>query len=366
MGIIVGVALSAGMVRDGFEKDAELSLKVLPDVTVQKLVAGRADRIGRDMVREVEKIDHVKKVVPRIWGYVPIKIKEDVASFTLMGIDVKEMPLSETVGESLQEGRFLEPGDRGKIVIGKGVGECLGATVGQRIKLKDSFGNEDEFEVIGVFESAVQVYTADMILTTLEDASEFFVMEEGDASDLCVYLDDPCHANIVAERLTGLFQGAKAFTRDAIMDLTKQAYAGRSGTFQLLWMMLLGACLLVAWCQATNLSWGARREIGILKAVGWGIGDVIESKLLGALWLGCFACLLGVGLASGYLWLGAPGIKGYFLGWSRLYPDFPLPLALKLKTFIVVWVAGTVPLLIATVIPAWLAGIVEPDEAIRD
>lgn len=363
--VVIGAAAAVTLVKDGLQRDAELSMAMLPDVTIQRLIGGRVERLPLDDVEQIKEIEHVKKVVPRVWGYVPLKAKGQDVAYTLMGIDVENMPISPEIGLSIEEGRFLKEGDKGKMIVGKAFATVFNIRAGDKIRLKDILGNEDTFEVIGVFTTAVQIYTADLLLTSMEDARDFFGYSENEASDLCIYLDHPLHAGSVAQKIITTFDSTRALSRDTLADITRQAYGGRSGVFQLMWMILLLTVMLIAWAQASNINIEMKKEIGILKAIGWSTTNIIELKMLESLIIALLGVFGGLVLGIGYLLIGAPGIKEYFLGWATVYPEFPIPIYINPQSIILLFVIGIFPLLVATVIPAWLAGIIEPDTAIR-
>ena len=216
-----------------------------------------------------------------------------------------------------------------------------------------------------MFATSVHIYTADLILTPLNTAKRFFGYKEDEASDLCIYLDNPLLADGIAKQIASMGANLRVLTKDKLADITQQAYGGRSGVFQLMWMILLLTAMILGWSQASNITLDKRKEIGILKAIGWSTLDVIELKMLESLIIGFLGILLGLTIGLGYLLIGAPGIKEYFLGWAAVYPDFPIPIYVSSSSILLLIVVGIFPLLFATVIPAWLTGIIEPDESIR-
>ena len=102
-----------------------------------------------------------------------------------------------------------------------------------------------------------------------------------------------------------------------------------------------------------------------MKACGWGTSDVLLLKLFESLAIGLLAVLGGIWLGLLYLLAGAPGVKDYLLGWSVLYPQFALPITVTPSSVFLLAAAGLLPLLCATLLPAWRVSVVEPDEAIR-
>jgi ABC-type lipoprotein release transport system permease subunit len=282
-----------------------------------------------------------------------------------MGVDLERMPIAERIGLTIEEGRFLVSGDTGKAVVGKAFASVFLAGAGDRIELEDTLGNAAEFEIVGIFGASAEIYAADLIVVPLETAREYFGYGASEASDICVYLDDPVNTGLTALRILEMGDNIRIVTRDAMAALNQQAFGRRGGVYQLMWMTLLLTVCLVAWAQSASIGLALTREIGILKAVGWSTLDIIEIKLMESVILALLGTFGGMLLGLGYLALDAPGIKQYFLGWATVYPEFPLPVHMSLSSLFLLLVIGVLPLVAATVVPAWRVGIIEPDEAIR-
>jgi ABC-type lipoprotein release transport system permease subunit len=363
--LVLAVFAVMVFVRDGLRNDAELSLDFIPDLTVQKLVGGRIERIDLSACRALESWPEVKEVVPRVWGYVPISVGNNKVAYTLMGVDVKNASIQKNISIALEKGRFLTPQDSDKTVVGKAVAEGFGIEEGDTIQLTDAMGFSNTYEVVGIFATPVQIYTSDLFLMRIEDARRFFGYSQNEASDICINLHNPIQSGAVAQKIATSYPSLRVLSKDALSDLIDQAFGGRAGIFQIFWLVLLITVVLISWNQASNVSLEMRREIGILKAVGWSISDVIVLKLMESLAIGVFSVLAGIVLGMIYTMLGAPVVKNYFIGWSSVYPNFPIPMSVTAANVFLVSVIGIFPLLAATIVPAWLVGIIEPDKAIR-
>jgi len=352
-------------IKAGLAEDARLSMSLIPDITVQRLVAGRVIHFDAAVVDTLAQTGGVRLAAPRAWGYLPTRLGEDDVAFAVMGIVPELMPRPADLDFAIEEGRFLLPGDIDRVVIGKIFAEEWSAGIGDTIEIADPFGNMDRFEVVGIFASAVLIYTADLMLTTIDTARKFFGYPPGTVSDAVVYLDDPSRMDEIAAAMSANMPGYRFLTRDILADLTDQAFGSRSGVFQLLWLILLLTVLLLSWSQASGITFRLRQEVGILKALGWGIMDIIEVKVFESLLLG-LAGSLG-GLLAGYFYLrcGAPGIKGYLIGWSVIFPDYPLPVYPRIPDIVLLVLLGTLPLIAASAVPAWRIGNIEPDRAMR-
>jgi ABC-type lipoprotein release transport system permease subunit len=372
--------------KSGFIKDAQIAHDFLPDITVQGMEAGRVAKISMDMKPEIEKIAHVKKVLPRVWGYIPLNIDGTDIAYTLMGLDLEHLPKNTKLFEALYDGYFLVPGDQNKAVIGYGVAQSFGFKVGDKIKfdielgvdlgfevkdigdkikIEDTLGNNGEFEIVGIFNNNVQVYSADLILVSNEDARAFFGYKVSEASDLLVYLDDPAHADKVAFTINQRFKNTRVLTGKALTNLVKEAFGRRAGTFQAMWLILLTTVLLLSWAKFSHISVDISRETGILKAVGWKTGEIITVKMIESLLSGLIGTVLGILLGFIYALMGTPGISGYCIGCASVYPKFPVPVSCDFGSIALIFLLGTLPITLVSAIPAWLTATIDPDDAIR-
>lgn len=363
--LVMATASFMMFTRGGFVKDAGIAERFLPDVTIQGIEAGRVGKISPAIKERIEEISHVKRVIPRIWGYLPLKIEGKDTAYTMMGLDLEQMIYDGNLPWTIEKGSFLVPGDRNKAVLGQGVALSFKADVGDRLLVEDTLGNKGEFEVMGIFNNTVQIYSTDLIIVSLEDAGEFFGYRKDEFSDLLVYADSPENADLIAREIAGRFRNTRVLTGRALTDLVKEAFGRRAGTFQAMWLILLETVLLLVWAQSAHISVDVSREIGILKALGWQTGEIIEMRMMESLILGLGGTSIGIVAGFVYALLGTPGMSGYCLGCASIYPKFPVPVNCDFRSLVLLFILGVLPLMTISAIPAWLAGVVDPDEAIR-
>ena len=364
--LCLAMTLASAMtfVKDGLKKDALLSTTNLPDITLQRLLGGRLERLKEESLSKVSTLPGIARLIPRVWGYFPLEIGGKPFVYTLVGVH-PGLQDPKMMGLCVAYGRFLKPGDDNEAVIGSALARSLGVHVGESIVLKDALGNAYAFRVVGLFATSVQIYASDMLVTTIGAARDFLGYGNGEASDALVYLENGVSHDLAAKAIASLDPGFRVLTRDTLTDATKQAYSSRAGVFSLVWLVLLLTAALVAWAQLSSISLEQRKEVGILRSVGWGIGDIIELKLFESLIVGVMATLSGLFLGAGYLLLGAPLIKGYFIGWSSVFPEFPLPAYAAPESVALLFFTGVFPLVFASVVPSWAASSVEVDQCLR-
>lgn len=366
--LAMGLASAMMFVKDGLKKDALISTRSLPDITLQRLLGGRLERLDKASMSRVSSLPGVKRVIPRVWGYFPLELGGKPFVYTLVGIK-PSLQNAETMGLSIASGRFLMPEDDNEAVneavIGTALARSLGVKVGEGIVLRDALGHQYAFTVVGLFAPSVQIYAADMLVTTIDAARGFLGYGQDEMSDALVYLEEAGLQDLVAKAIASVDPGFRVLTRDTLTDATKQAYSSRAGILSLVWLVLLMTAALVAWAQLSSISLEQRKEVGILRSIGWGVGDIIELKLLESLWIGIMATTSGLFLGAGYLLTGAPLIKRYFIGWSSVFPEFPLPVHVEPESLGLLFFTGIFPLIFASVLPSWVASSKEVDECLR-
>lgn len=348
-------------VSDGLLKEAKTSVATAPDITVQNMEAGRVVPLPYTYVEYLNKVLDAERIVPRVWGYVYLKDR----IYTLMGVDPTTTPLAEELGYTLKEGRFFSANEENVAVIGSQAANALGIKLNDQVKITEVHAVYS-FTVIGVFDSDVSLFSSDLILIDMQTSRDFLDIDEETATDLCIYLNSEDKIVSTATLISQAYPDLRVITRESMNDAFASTYGLRSGYVSVLWFILLLSVILVAWNQASSASSEAQREVGILKTTGFSTANILEIRFLETLILGFISASIGIFLAIVYSqYLGAPIISDFLLGWSAIYPDFPLPLSVNFANLLTLFSAAIIPLLVGTLIPAWKSAITEPDSVMR-
>ncbi|MHA2040363.1 MAG: ABC transporter permease [Candidatus Thorarchaeota archaeon] len=363
---------SAEFIREGVMTDLSASADEGPDLIVQRVLGGRQTAVPREWRENLSAIHGVRLATPRVWGYIDVG---GGGLLTIMGVNASEYGtiVGTTGTEIVDEGRFLNETDRYRMVVGQGILDIMRASfagvsvgVGSILSLIAMNGSLVEFEIIGVFASSTKIYSNDMIVTDLESARQVLGLEASSFTDYALWAEYGEDLNSVAFRIDTQMAEARVLTRDAIADTMLVTYGSRGGIVALLWLVLLITAILLAFTVSASGSDEARREVGLLKALGYDTVDVLEIRMFESLTLGMLGASLGVSSAIVFDFiLGAPILSGYLLGWSLLLLNGGLPLAISAPTIFTLYVVAIVPILVATVVPAWRNAITEPDIVLR-
>jgi ABC-type lipoprotein release transport system permease subunit len=186
------------------------------------------------------------------------------------------------------------------------------------------------------------------------------------ATDLAVDVFPPEESGVVSAAIVGALHGARVVDRESLGRSFELTFDARAGLLSATLLPALLALLLLAWERLTGLSDEERREIGVLKAVGWTTSDVLSARLTEAGLVALAGSGLGLGLAYVHAFvLGAPLLAPALFGWSNLRPALVLVPASDPVELVMLVGAIVVPFAGISIVPAWRAANVDPDRLLR-
>ncbi len=352
----IAALASVLLLTHSLKTEAGLILEGAPELLVQRLSAGRHDLMPAERAAAIGRIPGVGRVEPRYWGYYYDAITD--SNFTLIGAETGRPELA------LVEGRL--PAGPGECAIGAGVAEVRGNRVGDEISLIDGRNMGVIFEVVGVFRARSRILTNDLIVLGQEDVIRFFDLPEGRATDFSVQVFNPGEVNTVAGKIKKMFPDTRPITRSEIIRTYDAVFNWRSGMMLTIFSSALIAFCILAWDKATGISAEEKREVGILKAVGWDTADVLELKFWEGLAISLTSLLLGLIAAYVHVfYFGASILATVLKGWSVLFPPFRfIPYVDVYQLFVIAFLTVT-PYVACTIIPSWKTAITDPDAVMR-
>ncbi|MBU4111358.1 FtsX-like permease family protein, partial [bacterium] len=227
-------------------------------------------------------------------------------------------------------------------------------------------GSMKKVNIAGVFESDLELEANDMIVMSKQNVREIFAMSEERATDISVHVSNPKEIATVAQKIKEQFPSFKVITKDDLKLSYENMFNYKSGVFLALFVVAIFTFFIIIYDKLSGVSSEEKREVGILKAVGWRVEDVLKEKFYEAGIISVFSYLLGIALALAFVYLlQAPLLREIFIGYSDLKVSFRLPFVMDLQTLLLVFFL-TIPIYIAaTIIPSWRVASLETDEVIR-
>lgn len=361
---VVFLLSSIVFLTGAFRTEALATLQASPQLLVQRTMAGRHALIPLDYSKVIAQLPGVGTVTPRYWGYY-----YDIytgANYTLLGITDDGLEAPGSAPLRLVEGAFIAPGQRDVCLIGAGVARMRGARIGSIVSLRNTRGWMSEYEVVGLFKSASQLLTNDLILLPEADLKTLFAMPEDQATDLMIEVYNPLEVDNISRKILERLPDTRPISHAEILRTYETLFNWRGGLLLAMFLGAVAAFMILAWDKATGLSADERREIGILKAIGWETSDILELKF----WEGAVLALVAflAGVTAGYahvFYLGAGLLAPILQGWSTLFPAIDLAPQIEPYGLAVLLLFTVAPYIVATIVPAWKAAITDPDRVMR-
>ena len=342
---IVFTLASVIFFTEAVKREARAVLQGAPEIVVQRLMAGRHDLIPAVYIDTLKKITGVGQAKGRLWGY--YYEPSTGANYTVVASG--DPP--------------LEPGT---IAVGQGVSRTLHAAEGDLIPLKGADGAYVSFEVTRVFSHASELVSADLIEMPAGDLRAFFGIPEGFYTDLTLKVRNEKELVVVADKIRRLLPDTRPILRDEILRTYDSLFDWRSGLLLVIFAGAVAAFIIFAWDKATSLSMEERREMGVLKAVGWETSEVIAMKSWEGVIISLTAFFGGTLFAYGHVFFSSALLfEPVLKGWAVLYPRFQLVPHIDPYQVLALFFLTVVPYTVATVIPSWNAATVDPDSIMR-
>jgi ABC-type lipoprotein release transport system permease subunit len=261
----------------------------------------------------------------------------------------------------------------GKIIIGAGVarrGTADRPNINLRendiIPFKTYDGSVLPLKVKGLLPSASELISADLVLLSETDFKKIFAVIDNQATDLILKVRNINELPTIAAKITQLYPDTRPIPRGEVLRTYEAVFSWRSGIIIMVLGGTLFAFIILAWDKATGLSAEEKREIGILKAVGWETSDILLIKF----WEGTVVSLTSffIGIVMAYLhifvayaFLFEPVLKG----WSVLYPNFRLTPYVDGYQLATLFFLTVLPYTVVTIIPSWRSATIDPDAVMR-
>jgi ABC-type lipoprotein release transport system permease subunit len=327
-----------------------------PDLVVQRLAAGRHDLIPVGYAEQIAKLPGVGRVTPRVWGYYYDSLKK--VNFTLMGIKETTDNLRLLEGELPQSDK--------QCAIGAGIAAAFGVTIGDLLVLVDSANEPRIYQIRGLFHSNSNLLTNDLILLREAELRRFFNFPADRATDLAVQVYNQREIITLTKKIHFELPDTRPISKNEILHTYETVFNWRSGIMLTVFVSAVIAFCILAWDKATGISAEEKREIGILKAIGWDTGDLLLLKFWEGLVISSSSFLLGSIIAYLHIfYFGASAFIPVIQGWSVLFPKFQLLPAVDTYQLFVLAIFTIVPYIACTVIPSWKSAVTDPDSVMR-
>ncbi len=362
---LTALLCSVFFISNSIKYELNTTLKSLPQITVQKVKAGRHYDINVDAIDEILNIAGVSDAVARVWGY--YYFENAGVNFSVIGIDEFENQYKNSLNKLVKDVDFSELEENSSMIIGKGVEKILHENY-----YKEYFnfikpdGKFKKVNIAGVFQDNLELESNDTIVLPKELALEIFGMDQNKATDIVVKVANPEEIFTIASKIKLLFPDTRVITNKELEISYQNIFDYKGGLFLALFIISIFTFFIIIYDKASGLTSEEKKEIGVLKAIGWKVEDVLKEKFYESFIISFTAYILGIFIAFGFVYiLNAPLLKEIFTGYSQLKTSFELPFVLDFNTLFLVFFLSVPIYIAATIVPSWRSATIETDKVIR-
>lgn len=361
LGLVVFLLSSMLFISDSLKYELDLTLKDLPDVTLQALQAGRHKNISTKDLDLLLDINGVQSAIPRYWGY--YYFANAGVNFSVVGVDIYDKAYSKLLKNVLETKEFKKDG----MLVGKGVREVLDKNYYKEyFNFVKSDGSLKRVNVAGVFDAKSELESNDMIFMPISLVKELFDFAKDEATDIVLEVPNKTEIPNIIQKVKQIYPDSRVITKEDMKISYQNIFDYKSGVFLALFIVSIFTFFIIIYDRASGLSSNEKREIGILKAVGWKIDDILKEKFYEAFIISFFAFIFALMAAMFFVYvLQAPILKDIFTGYSVLKPAFNLPFYFNWQSVSIIFFLSVPIYIAALIVPSWRIASMDADEVMR-
>lgn len=357
---LVALLGSTLMITHGLKMHFLTNAKSMPEILIHETRAGHLSPINSHALDPLWLIPGINQIQGRVWGRYYLEI--DRLHVSIIGADAYEELYTPTLSNASPD---LDD-DNPSMLVSKNLKKLLQPYMSADVMPFLAYeGGYERLKLKGTLPDNEDIAGNDIILMPQAQARKILGIPSG-YTDAVVHVKNPDEILTIATKIKDINPHWNVLTKEEIIQRYVGLYDYKNGWFLALLIVCFVAFAMIIYDKASGLSASERKEIGLLKALGWETTHIIRHKITEAAIISIGGFMAGFTLALGYVYiLQAPILRRIFTGYDALQSAFTLPFVIDFGTFALLFFA-TVPLyLAATIIPAWRAGILEAAEVIR-
>jgi len=361
--IIIFLLSSVLFISSSLQQSLLGTLDEQPDFTVSRVEAGRAVNTPVEWIDRITEINGVSKVTGRIYGRYYFAPREK--SFLIVGIDFFDEQNSRTLKE-LVDGIDLKVFlSTPNMLVGEGVRKYLNAHYyKESFSFKTPQGSFKKVNIYKTLPEQTKLIANDMILMPIDLAREIFGISEDEVTDITFNVPNDAEWDNIVAKLHLLFYDVRVVEKREVRKAYENLYNYKGGLFLILYLITIVTFMLILYQRYSMVYSSERKEIGILRAVGWSIKDVLKLKFYETVVVVLVSFVLGVVLAYLYVFIwNAPLLSQIFLGGANLPNKVQFVPVIHFGILGSIFLFYAVPFLAAVLIPAWKIAVTPPKEA---
>ena len=363
--LIVFLSSSILFISNTLKKEIFTTLENQSDFVIQKINSGKSQYTPISWIEDFKEISGVKNIQQRVYGQYYF-MPEDVY-FTIVGIDLFEEGSSKNIKELLKVLNISEFLQSDSMIIGNGIKKLF-----DKYKYIDSYDFKlfnNDLKEIKIFKDLPQkanLVANDLIIMDINLAKEILNIKEDEATDIVLNVPNNLERANVKDQLILKHSNTRILQKENLKKEYENMFNYKGGIFLILFIVVILTFTLILYQRYSMISLGDKKEIGILKAVGWSIKDILKLKIMENFIVAFMAFIIGIILSYIFVFiLNAPILKNIFIGSQNLQNDFIFNANIQIDSLITLFLFFMIPFLSAVLIPVWKVAIIDSTQSMK-
>jgi len=363
--LIVALLSSVLFISASIQNETLLALQQQPDFVVQKIRGGKRVDVPAEWQEEIREIHGVTTITPRVYGSYYFDPNEE--HFLLYGVDLFDEQSHRIINDIVNNTDVKTLLSADQMIVGEGVQEFLKAHYYDGFyNFKNPDGEIIKVSTYGTFDKETSIISNEMIMMEIDLLRSILGVGDDMLTDIVFNVPNEAEWDNIITKLHLLHYDIRVITKEEVSKAYQNLYNYKGGLFLLLYLIVILTFIMILYQRYSMVYSSEKKEIGILRAVGWSIKDIIKLKFLESLFIALLAYFSGVIAAYYYVFIfGAPLLSGLFLGTENLTNHVTFAPAVDFGLLGSIFLFFVVPFMAAVLVPAWKIAVTEPKEAMK-
>ena len=363
--LIVFLLSSVLFISASIQKELFQTLDSQSDFVVQKVNSGKTNPIPNSWIDDFSVINGIENIQQRVYGkyyFEPAK-----KYFTIVGVDLFEEQTNKNIKallKLLNISKFLE---QDSMIIGDGIKKIFDEFMYSK-SYEFRLQNRDikEVTIFTDLPKDSNIIANDLIIMDITLAKEILNIQEDESTDIVFNVPNNLERSTVKVELILKHLNINVIQKEDIQKGYENLFNYKSGFFLILFIIVMITFVLILFQRYSMINSSDKKEIGILKAVGWSIKDIIKLKILESFVISFMAFIIAIILAYLFVFfLNAPVLSNIFLGFHNIENSVAFVPNVSFSLLVTLFLFFIIPFISAVLIPVWKIAVIDANESMK-
>ena len=363
--LIVFLISSVLFISNSLKKEAFSTLENQSDFVIQKINSEKILDTPISWIEDFSSINGIKNTQQRVYGQYYF-MPENVY-FTIVGLDLFEENTNKNLKELLKILNISDFLQKDSMIIGNGIKKIF-----DKYHYFDSYDfklSNNKLTTVKIFKDLPQeanLVANDLIIMDINLAKKILNINEENSTDIVLNVPNNLERQNIKEQLILKHSNIRILQKESLKKEYENMFNYKGGIFLVLFIVVIFTFILILYQRYSMISSNDKKEIGILKAVGWSIKDIIKLKIIENFIVGFMAFIIGIIISYIFVFiLNAPILKNIFIGFSNIQNDFILNPNIDFTIIVTLFLFFIIPFLSAILIPVWKISVIDANESMK-